>query len=174
MARLGPYLVTLRFVTLLCALTWIGCGGASFENGVYRDSEATYRVGSLGAGWKRAEVDDNDLAFYREGVGTVSVNATCDQYEDVPHAALVNHLLFGTTQRQFRTEEMITLDGRGAYHVLVFAELDGVAMLIDVYVIKKDGCVYDLSLLASETTHPIAVETFQRFVAGFSTQVNRD
>lgn len=169
MRRFGPVLLTTAL-----ALGLTGCGGASFAKGVYSDSEATYRVGPVGAGWKRAEVDDNDLAFYREGVGTISVNATCDGYEDVPHAALVNHLLFGTTHRQFRTEEMITLDGRGAYHVLVSAELDGVAMLIDVYVIKKGGCVYDLSLLASEATHAAAVATFQAFVAGFSTQVQRD
>lgn len=157
---------------LLTSLTLAGCGGATFKNGVYEDDEARYRVGVLGPEWKRAEVDDNDLAFYRNGVGTISVNATCDEYEDVPHAALVNHLLFGTTQRQFRTEEMVQLDGRGAYHVLVSAELDGVAMLIDVYVIKKDGCVYDLSLLASEATHPRAVGTFQEFVSGFSTRVS--
>lgn len=147
------------------------CGGGTFERSIYRDSEASYRVGPIDAGWRRADVDDNDLAFYRDGVGTISVNATCDGYEDVPHAALVNHLLFGTTNRQFRTEEMLTLDGRGAYHVLVSAELDGVAMLIDAYVIKKDGCVYDLSLIASEATHPTVVSMFQQFVAGFSTDV---
>lgn len=161
-------------VTFVIGLMLVGCGGASFANGVYSDSEATYRVGPLDGGWKRAEVDDNDLAFYRDGVGTISVNATCDEYEDVPHAALVNHLLFGTTHRQFRTEEMVSLDGRGAYHALVSAELDGVVMLIDVYVIKKDGCVYDLSLIASESTHPTALTTFQAFVAGFSTRVHRD
>jgi hypothetical protein len=154
---------------LVVALT--ACGGATFERGIYSDSEATYRVGPIEPGWRRAEVDDNDLAFYRDGVGTISVNATCDGYEDVPHAALVNHLLFGTTRRQFRTEEMVTLDGRGAYHVLVSAELDGVAMLIDAYVIKKDGCVYDLSLIASEVTHTATVAMFQQFVAGFSTDV---
>lgn len=167
MQRLGLGLSAFIAVAALGA-----CGGASFEKGVYRDDEAAYRVGSL-PGWKRADVDDNDLAFYREGIGTISVNATCDQYEDVPHAALVNHLLFGTTRRQFRTEEMLTLDGRGAYHVLVSAELDGVAMLLDVYVIKKDGCVYDLSLIASETTHPQAVDDFQAFVQHFSTNVSQ-
>jgi len=172
MRRLGSLRLTIA--SALFALLLPACGGASFANGIYSDSEATYRVGPLDRGWKRAEVEDNDLAFYRDGVGTISVNATCDEYEDVPHAALVNHLLFGTTHREFRTEEMVPLDDRGAYHALVSAELDGVVMLIDVYVIKKDGCVYDLSLIASEATHPTAVTTFRAFVAGFSTQVRRD
>ncbi len=166
--------LVLLSLTLLGASVVSACGGATFAGGIYSDDEATYRVGPLDRAWKRAEVDDNDLAFYREGIGTISVNATCDEYEDVPHAALVNHLLFGTTQRQFRTEEMVQLDGRGAYHVLVSAELDGVAMLIDVYVIKKSGCVYDLSLIASEVTHPQALATFQAFVQGFSTDVHRE
>ena len=165
MARLGFPLA------LVLALGSTACGGATFANGIYSDDEATYRVGALGREWKRAEVDDNDLAFYRHGVGTIAVNATCQEYEDVPHTALVNHLLFGTTHRQFRVEEMTQLDGRGAYHVLVSAELDGVAMLLEVYVIKKSGCVYDLSLIASETTHAQASGDFEAFVRGFSTEV---
>jgi hypothetical protein len=172
MHRLRALCLTIAVAVFTAAIS--GCGGATFANGIYSDSEATYRVGPIGSGWKRADVDDNDLAFYRDGVGTISVNATCDEYEDVPHAALVNHLLFGTTHRQFRTEEMVPLDDRGAYHALVSAELDGVVMLVDVYVIKKDGCVYDLSLIASESTHPSAVTAFQAFVAGFSTQVPSD
>jgi hypothetical protein len=126
-----------------------GCGGASFSQGVYDDGTVRYRVGSVPSGFARVEVDDNDLAWSHRTLGTLSVNSTCQDYEDVPEQALMNHLLFGTRERTYRVEEMVTIDGRGALHTIVDLELDGVPVTLEVYVVKKDGCVYDITLIAS-------------------------
>ena len=47
------------------------------------------------------------------------MNSTCHEYDDVPLSALVNHLLFDTTERKLRIDETVTLVGRGAKHLLV-------------------------------------------------------
>jgi hypothetical protein len=143
------------------------CGGAGFQDGVYSDAHTRYRVGDLPAAWQPVSADGNDLAFYRQGMGTIAVNSTCTEYDDVPLSALVNHLLFDTTGRRVLVEETVTLVGRGARHVLVNLELDGVPLQLELYVLRKDGCVFDLSHVRARTTQPAARETFLAFVQHF-------
>lgn len=150
------------------ALAASACGGATFANGIYDDGMVRYRVGPRGSNWSRVEVDDNDLAFYDPALGTISVNSTCEGYEDVPQSALVNHLLMGTTERQFRTEETVTVDGRGARHAIVDLELDGVPLTLDVFLVNRDGCVYDLVYIAARDAYLRGRGAFEAFVRGFA------
>lgn len=155
-------------LALLGVLACAGCAGSGLRNGVYADDQARYRIGALPARFERVELDDNDLAFHHRGEGTISVNATCSEYEDVPLAALVNHLLFETTERRFLIEETVTLDGRAARHVVVHAALDGVAIELELYVLKKDGCVIDFAHVRTPDAPPAAREVFRSFVASFA------
>jgi hypothetical protein len=86
----------------------------------------------------------------------------------VPSVALLNQLLFGTTQRVYRVDETITLDGRAAYHVIVDMELDGVPLSLNVYLLKKDGCVYDLTYMASRSSAEKGRPLFEGFVQRFA------
>jgi hypothetical protein len=157
----------LVFVLLVTTgATW-ACAGASFANGIYDDGIVRYRVGPRGPHWKRVEVEDNDLAFHDPAVGTVSVNSTCEDYEDVPQAALMNHLLMGTTERRFRIEETVTVDGRGARHVIADVELDGVPVTLEVFLLNRDGCVYDIVYTAAREVHERERGAFLAFVNGF-------
>jgi hypothetical protein len=165
----------LRWSALVLMLFGAGCSGASFRAGVYSDDQARYRIGTLPSSFERVAVDDNDLAFHHRGDGTISVNATCTSYEDVPLSALVNHLLFETTERRFLIEETVTLDGRAARHVLVQAQLDGVPIELELYVMKKDGCVIDLAHVRTMDAPASTRELFRAFVARFALlEVHRD
>ena len=157
-----------RISAACLALALAGCASASFSQGVYRDRYTTYRIGSLGTGWQPVHVSDNDLAFHRARMGTISVNSTCTEYDDVPTSALLNHLLFETTQREALLEEVVPIDGRGARHVVMHAELDGVPLEFEVFIVKKDGCVFDLSHIRGQPSDPAARATFARFVQQFA------
>ena len=70
------------------------------------------------------------------------INGRCIPEDgDAPLSSLTDHLIMGTTERQFTTEETVPLDAREARHSLLKAKLDGVVMAYDVYVMKKNGCV---------------------------------
>ncbi len=158
----------LRVAVLCGCLVLAACGGTTFRNAIYDDGVVRYRVGSVPASFRPIRVEDNDLAWHDAKLGTISINATCSDYEDVPEAALMNHLLFGTTQRSYRLEETVTLDGRGAHHVVAELELDGVPVTVEVYLIKKDGCVYDLSHIAGRDEFAAGVPVFTAFAQGFA------
>lgn len=154
-------------LTVFALLGLAACGGTTFSDGVYSDAFTRYRVGQLSAAWKPVEASGNDLAFYRHGMGTIAVNSTCREYEDVPLPALVNHLLFDTTRRNLLLEETVTLTGRGAQHVLADLELDGVPIQLELFVLRKDGCVYDLSHIRARSAGGSARGEFLAFVEGF-------
>jgi hypothetical protein len=157
------------FTSVVWALTSaVACGASgTFQGGVYSDDIVRYRVGAAPTGWVAAEVDDNDVAFYHRELGTIGVNSTCTDYEDVPEQALLGHLLFGTRERAFRVRETVTLDGRGALHAIVDFELDGVPLTVEAYVVRKDGCVYDLTYVAGRLAHPRGRAVFDGVVRRF-------
>ena len=153
---------------VLACLAIACAGGQSFRGRVFDDGTVRYRVGSLASEFEPISVGDNDLAWHHPSYGTISVNATCKQYEDVPARALLNQLLIGTTERVYRVEETVTLDGRAAQHLLADVELDGVPVTIDVYLVLKDGCVYDLTHVAARQRAEAARPVFQKFVSQFA------
>jgi hypothetical protein len=164
-ARAGTSLLSL--VAALAA-----CGGGSYEAGVYRDEEATFRIGTLPAGWARVDLDgQNDLAFHHDGLAAVlQVNASCDPSLDIPLVALTNHLLFGFTEREIRSQELLPFSSREALRTHLTAKLDGVPREILLTVLKKDGCVYDFALVAPPGAAFLrARPAFEALLAGFAT-----
>lgn len=150
-----------------------GCGAPGLHGHHYRDSEAEYLVGDLGDDWRRLRLRDNDLAWRNAHAGAiVQMNATCDPFQDVPLSALTGHLLIGFTEREWKAQERIPLDGREALRSHVVASLDGVPRELLLVVLKKDYCTYDMALIAPagdafQATRP----AFERFVEGFTTEV---
>jgi len=157
-------------VPLLCALL-AGCGGgAAFSGGRFHDEEAAYRLGGLNRAWTRLQVEGrNDLAWQNEQLNAIiQVNASCDPSMDVPLRALTNHLLIGFTERRLQSEDLIRLDGREALRTRLSAKLDGVSRELVLTVLKKDGCVYDFSLVAPDPAgFSRAVGDYDRVLAGF-------
>lgn len=152
----------------------LGCGGGgTLSGGVYRDAEARYHVGELGAGWTRIAIRQNDLAWHSEELGAiVQVNATCDPFQDVPLTSLTNHLLIGFTDREYVSSDTVPLDSREALRSRVRATLDGVPRELLLYVMKKDECTYDFALIAPPgASYEQAEPVYERFISEFTTEV---
>lgn len=133
--------------------------------------EVNYRIGPTGSDWRRVDVADGpDVAWEVGNTGVlVHVYHACGRNMDSPLPALVQQLLIGFTDREFVEEETIPFDGREARHVLVRAKLDGAPVLIELFVLKKDGCVFDLSCVGAPDRVMATRATFRTFVDGFRT-----
>lgn len=158
----------------LVATALFGCAhthyDASQDKLCYR--AVCYRFGSLGAEWQALQVksDGAAIGFFNPRLGAIiASNATCrTDAEAAPLASLTRQLLIGYTDRQQRLSESVMLDGRGALHTVVEARLDGVPMVLDLYVLRRDGCVFDLSLAAPPDRYAEGRAEFARFVGGFA------
>jgi hypothetical protein len=154
-----------RASTALLLLAFVAGCGAHFDGSVLRKHDVSYRIGPLDPGFRRVDIEGNDLAFYKAGTGSIAVHATCRDYEDVPSEVLLTHLLFGTTHRLYRQDEEITVDGRAARHAIVDAELDGVPVRLEIYVLRRARCVFDLSYVSGRAAP--AHEAFGAFAQAF-------
>jgi len=150
----------------------LGCGGPSYKRGIYDNGMVRLRVLEP-MGWERVEISDNQLVFNHPKLGSISLLTTCKDYEDVPEQALMNQLLMGTRERNYRLEETITVDGRGALHDIVDLELDGVPVTLEVFLVKKDGCVYDISRVSSRSAFEPGRDALLSLVRGFHVVATR-
>lgn len=141
----------------------------SYDGRLFRDPQLSFETGPVPKSWARVELEEAKLAFRdADRAASILVNARCrTRDEDTPLPALVSHLLMGTTERTFELEETIPFDGREARHVRLTARLDGVANRFEVYVLKKDGCIYDLLLVAPPHRFGDSQPSFSAFVRGF-------
>jgi hypothetical protein len=147
------------------------CGGTAFDGRVYRGDGMAFRVGQVPAGWRAINADGALIAYRDDPDGaTVAVNGRCGKDgDDVPLSALTHHLFIYFTDRQVIDETKLELDGRAALRTRLTASLDGVPKRFTVYVLKKDGCVYDFMYIAAVDAPPSGEQDFERFVTGFST-----
>jgi hypothetical protein len=147
------------------------CGGSSFDGQVFRNEELAFRVGRVPSSWRRIETEGVLLAFRDEGGrASISITGRCGKDgDDVPLEALTHHLFLDFTEREIERQSRLSMDGREALHTELRAKLDGVPKEFSVFVLKKNGCVYDFVHVAAAGTDPAARREFASFVETFST-----
>lgn len=166
-----------RIAAGLCALliAGAGCGTAPFR-GVYQGEGFTFRAPLPPETWQQIDVSHAALA-YRDPVhdATIAINGRCGaDGEDVPLRSLTQHLFIQFTDREVVLEEVVPFDQREAMHTVLVAKLDGVPKKFDVWVMKKDGCVYDVFYIAPPERFDAGVPELRRFLQGFSAASNGD
>jgi hypothetical protein len=164
----GAVFLFARVAFVVLVASGVGCAHAESFDGVLHKSGMTVRLGPVPPSWRRIQLAGADLAF-RDDVrdGSALFDVRCNGHDDdAPLSVLTDHLIMGTTERQFDAQDVTPFDGREALHTRLRAKLDGVAMQYDIYVMKKDGCVYDLVYLAAPARFAEGAADFQGFAAG--------
>jgi len=146
----------------------LGCSSSQFDGRVYRNDDLAFRVGPVPGDWRPLQVDHTLLAFRDDGANaTIALSGRCGKDgDDVPLQALTHHLFLQFTGRDVEGQDVLKLDGRDAMRTEMVAELDGVPKHFLVYVLKKDGCVYDFVRIGATDGDP---GDFEAFVRGFHT-----
>ena len=150
------------------------CAGTpqkSFDGSVYRDGPVAFQVPPAPQQWRAVSVTEGSLAYRDDAHGaSILVNGRCRRPDEgTPLVALTNHLLMGSTAREVTVAETVPFDGREALHTKLRAKWDGVPIAFDIYVMKKDGCVYDFVYMGDPSAHDDGVRAFESFVRGFRT-----
>jgi hypothetical protein len=159
----GWYLLAMSTLALACA-------SGPWQGNVYRHNALYFEVERSPTGFYPVELDQAVLALRSdERRATVALFARCGRDgDDVPLSALTQHLFMQFSRREVLEQRELSLDGRGALFTRMRARLDGVEKGFVVYVLKKDGCVYDF-LFVSDQPLEESPEVFERFVHSFRT-----
>jgi hypothetical protein len=154
----------------VAALAVAACGGPTFDGTVYRGTDIAFRIPPAPASWKRFSVAGTAVTYRDdENAATIAVNGRCRNEDDVPLGSLTQHLFLQFTNREILKQDVVPFDGREAMHTVLSAKLDGVPKMFDIWVLKKDGCVYDLLFIADPARYAAGEPAFTRMVRGFST-----
>lgn len=157
----------LRSVTLLGLVFLLaGCRGG-LAAGTYTRDGLAYRVAEPRTPWRVVAFEDNDLAWASPSGHVLAINATCTGHEDPQLEVLTNHLVFGFTEREWQSKTKMQLDGRDALRSKVKAKLDGVPVSLELVVLKKNGCVHDISYVSPLGREAQHQAEFEALVAGF-------
>jgi hypothetical protein len=155
----------------LPALLAFACASGTFDGRIYRGDGLSFRTGPVPGSWRRIEMDQALIAFRDDGAAaTIAINGRCgEDGDDVPLRALTAHLFLEFTDRREQSQALVSLDGREALRTEMVAKLDGVPMRFTVYVLKKNGCVYDFLYIAESGGPRSSQADFEGFVRGFAT-----
>jgi hypothetical protein len=155
---------------LAVAFLVTACGGAHFNGRIYDDGTLRFRTGPVPPAWHSIEADGTLLAFRDDqSPATVALNGRCGvDGDDVPLPSLTQHLFLQFTERELKSQQEQNLDGRAALRTELVGKLDGVPKQFLVYVLKKDGCVYDFWRISEPGAGDSAA--FEAFVKGFATE----
>ena len=147
------------------------CGGATFDGNVFRNDDLSFRVGRTPEGWHPIDAEGALLAFRDDQApASIALSGRCGKDgDDVPLEALTHHLFLQFTDRTVESQTRIQLDGREALRTQLSAKLDGVVKHFTVFVLKKNGCVYDFAYVAPVSAGAEGEPRFDAFVQSFST-----
>jgi hypothetical protein len=168
----------LRSALFACFAGVVGCASAPprLESGVYREGPLAFQVGDVPSSWRPVQVEGATLAYRDDPhLASILLDGRCHRKDDdVPLLALTDHLVMGTTAREISSQETVPFDGREAMHTRLRAKLDGVLLDYDIFVLKKDGCIYDFVYVAdprkgTDAERSDGMSSFERFTGTFHT-----
>ena len=168
--------IVIFIATMASLATSIGCGtGGSFVGNRFEDKQVDYTVGQPGAGWQRVQLENNNVSWFNESVGAgLLVNSYCEGVADAPLEGLTGELLIGTTEREILEQSVRPWSGREAMETVAVARLDGVQRKRSMFVLKKDGCVYDVIYDAPIARYDAGYSGYERVRDGFDVGPRRD
>ncbi len=168
----------LQLTALFLSVSLLGCFGGVKKTGKvtgYREGQVLtkkgyYQVGELSSDWQRINLEKAMIAFYNPQLkSTISTDSFCDQaYNDSSLKSLTQQLFPGLQNLKVIEEKQFQLDGRGALQTLVDAELDGLPVMVNIVVLKKDWCLFDFYLVSEKSSFARAMSDFEKFYQNFS------
>jgi hypothetical protein len=161
-------------------MSMIFAAGCCFSDGALRDGRyesksVSYGIGEPGEGWQRLAINQANLAWHNPKMdASLLVNSHCEGVADSPLESLTNDLLMGTTDREIVEQGRLPWSRREALETRARAKLDGVPREMMLFVLKKDGCVYDIVLDASAAHFEGARASYVRVRDRFDVEPRKD
>lgn len=162
---------------LLFALVALACAGGEgrYSDGHFTSASARYQLTPPGDGWREITLPTANAAWHNPALAaSLMVNSHCEGVADAPLEGLTSDLLMGMSEREILTQERVPSSKREALHSVATGKLDGVPRKLELLVLKKDGCVYDIVLDASPEHFESARAAFATMRDGFDVDARPD
>jgi len=128
-----------------------------------------YLVGELPEGWSRMKTPARAITFYDDDTGSsISTDAFCGRsIGDRSLSSLGGEVISALDDREVVEEVPFTLDGRSAVRQRVEGKFNGVPIVLDLVVVRKDDCAFDMYAIMPPDSVSSVEDDFKIFYLGF-------
>ena len=103
----------------------------------------------------------------RKTGNTIAYNSACLEKNKEDLKSLEKGILEGVDNVQVVKESKVNVDGAPAERTLAYGKTDGIPISIDLVVVKKANCTYDLAYVARTLTFAQEQDVFDKFIERF-------
>lgn len=163
----------------LSTLAGSGCflfaNEGAYKDERFEDDHVGYGVGEPGDGWVPVQLEGVNVVWHQPALAAaLMVNSHCEGVKDAPLEGLTGELLIGTTEREILEQTLKPWSGREALETIATAKLDGVLRKRAMFVLKKDGCVYDVVYDAAPATFDAGLAAYRKVRDGLDVGPRKD
>lgn len=156
-----------------------------------RNKVPSYRVGLPGAGWEPLAGEGLQAVWqHSTDPAIISVHGECEDHGDSDLEDFTDHQRIDYSKWEIVQEPTGELDAEGrprmrprqyyttiadreALRTLVRANLDGADVTIEYVVLKKDGCLFDITYVAVPEAFDQHTGEFEKVIEGFAFPLRR-
>ena len=165
--------VVVVIVTMLGAGCWGNVG--TYVERRFTDDHVNYTTGDPGDQWTRVVLESTNVAWHNPALAAgILVNSHCEGVKDAPLEGLTGELMMGSTEREVLSQTLKPFAGREALETIALAKIDGVPRQRALFVLKKDGCVYDVVYDAPPQRFEAGLAAYRRVRDGIEIGPRRD
>ncbi len=161
------YLKAKKVFPFFLAITGLVCAGCSIVGGAPDLERASGYHVDPPESWSRKGRAESDRAYTLPSGNVVTLVSSCHRSPDAPLDVLTQHLLMGTRGTTVKKREKTTFGKNAGLHSLVVTKLEGKTFHLELFVLAKNECVFDFSLLSPKEIPASDSKAFQQFVGSF-------
>lgn len=132
--------------------------------------EATFKFGTPPQGWRPVKQKGAQVVWvHNDTHAVIHLGAQCEMHGDSSLESFTDHLRIDFREWKLLSQEATTLAGRDAVQSVVLASIDGGTQTqMELLVMKKNGCLFDLQYIAPPSDFERGRAAFRQVVAGFT------
>lgn len=155
-------------IALACTIL-SGCATWQVLDGTYLNEAKGFKLRLPSSIWTLEGGDEPELLFRHQTLPAgMMVNATCGGRAPSRELhVLGRHLLFGLKEKRVLKTDQTVLAEKEVLQTFVRGTFEGEELLVKSYVIKAEGCVYDLVYFADPEVYAEGEGEFEALVKGF-------
>ncbi len=141
-----------------CAL--IGGGGENIRHAQGYSVKAPPR-------WKAIDHGEGDHAYKLASGNVITLTSSCNRDTHVSLELMTRHLLLGERGTVIEKRERMVVDGVTGLFSAVQTTLESNTFYLDLFVLPKQGCIFDFSLVSPRPIPSNETDEFLTFVKSF-------
>ncbi|MBI4404613.1 MAG: hypothetical protein HY537_10650 [Deltaproteobacteria bacterium] len=140
-----------------CALLGGGGAGPSIQHA------KGYKV-TPPKNWTTTDEGEGDRAYKLSSGSLATLLSSCNRDPQASLELLTKHLLIGAREIEYRRQNKLKIGAAEGLYSSVQATMDGVSVELDLFVLRKNGCVFDFSLMNPKRLSDNDRDEFSTFI----------